>query len=105
MIERVALTQHTLGANPYVLIEVVDHSDGSGDPALSVKFGGGVGDDDFRQIPLLLATESDAPTSIVARLIRELFESGQHDRATLEAVTCQFNPEWVEWVFRPLAAG
>lgn len=98
--EFVTLTQPLLGLRPYVLIELRPASDGSGEPALFIDAGGGA-EEDSLALPLMAVTEVEPERSIVAAMLRELFESGQHDRATLEEVTRQLNPDWLDWVFRP----
>jgi len=95
--ESITLTQPLLGMTPYTLIEMREASDGSGEPALFLDAGGGAQDDPMA-MPLLAITEQRAEDSAVAQMLRGLVQGGELDRQTLEAVTREFNSDWLPFV-------
>jgi hypothetical protein len=86
-----------LGLCPYTLIEMRPASDGSGKPLLFVEAGGGAEEEPLA-MPLMVVTECPAEKSAVAQMLRGLVEPGDYDRTTLEAVTREFNPDWLPFV-------
>lgn len=97
--ENIEVRQFWLGMSPYVVIEVREASDGSGDPALFMDSGGGAEEEPFA-LPLLILTEASAEKSPIAQMLRELRDAGVWDLVTLEAVTRQFNEDWIPYVQR-----
>lgn len=83
--EEITLTTVMLGMWPFVLIEVAPASDGSGEPALLVKAGGGA-EEQIGYLPFLMLTEmADSPLAQgIAEVREEYREAG--DEVALRAV-------------------
>ena len=97
------LNTHLLGMEPYTLIVLRKASDGSGDPALHVEAGGGA-EEDPGMMPLLVVTERSAEESQVAEMLRELW-ADESLRPGVEAVTREFNEDWLPFVRTEAGAG
>lgn len=100
--ETFALEHAWLGLEPYTLIRLQPASDGSGDPALFVGFGGGA--ENATYMPLLVITDSPPEGNPVAEMFRGLADEDRFShpiaRTTLDAVVREFNPDWISFVFR-----
>lgn len=100
MSESMTLTQHLLGTAPYVLIELREASDGTGEPAIFVETGGGAEDEPV-MLPLLVVTEAepgdDNPLAVMLRGLASEYGSADH-REVLAAIVEQINPDWSDYV-------
>jgi len=96
--ETMTITQRWLGMKPYVLLEVGEASDGSGEPSVYVEAGGNA-----EEQPLflpLMALCGAAEGNPVADMLREVWGRSEHPvaRVAVEAVAREFNPDWVPFV-------
>lgn len=97
--ETTTITQHWLGLAPYVLVQLKPSSDGSGDPALHVEFGGGC--DDPVMMALLIVSESDPEKNPVAQMLRDVYrETGSTSTGSgvVEKIAGEFNPDWLDFI-------
>lgn len=97
----ITLRTFLLGMAPYVVIEMREASDGSGDPALFVEVGGGAEEEPVTMLPLLVVTECAPEKSAVAAMLRKVYrETGPTSTGagTVEKIVREFNPEWLEYV-------
>ena len=95
--ETITLIGVTLGLEPYTLIRLREAADGSGEPVLRVEAGGGAEDQPL-YMPLLAITEHATAGNPVAEMLRDLYRDSTDARTGIEAVTRQFNPEWLPFV-------
>lgn len=101
MPEQIQLIQPILGMEPFVLIELAPASDGSGDPALHVRYGGGVTADEVSYLPLLALTQSPPEGNPMAEMLRKIYrETGPTStgEGTVRSIVREINSDWIEFV-------
>jgi hypothetical protein len=93
------LTQRWLGATPYVVIELGEASDGSGEPAVFLEPGAGAEEEPLT-LPLLALTGTDPTGNPIAEMLRTVWNENDNPahRVATQTITAHFQPDWLDFV-------